>query len=98
MHTKGWTREQAIQYSLENEAEPYESIIAEIERYMANPGQALAYKIGQLKILELRDKAQKSLGAQFNSKEFHDLVLSPGCIPLAILEKMVDDYIRQKKA
>ncbi len=97
MHTKGWTREQAIQYSLENEAEPYESIIAEIERYMAFPGQALAYKIGQLKILQLREKAKNSLGEKFDIKEFHNLILDPGCIPLAILEQKVDGYIKGKQ-
>jgi uncharacterized protein (DUF885 family) len=66
IHTKGWTREQAIQYSLDNEAEPQESIIAEVERYMAIPGQALSYKIGQLKIRELRTKAEKELGTKFS--------------------------------
>jgi uncharacterized protein (DUF885 family) len=98
MHTKGWTREQAIQYSLENEAEPYESIIAEIERYMAFPGQALAYKIGQLKILQLKEKAKNSLGEKFDIKEFHNLILDPGCIPLAILEQKVDAYIKRNQS
>jgi len=80
LHTKGWTREQAIQYSMENEAEPAESIVAEIERYMAIPGQALSYKIGQLKIRELRTKAEKELGAKFSIKEFHNQVLDSGCL------------------
>ena len=97
MHTKGWAREQAIQYSMDNEAEPYESIIAEIERYMAFPGQALAYKIGQLKILQLREKAKKELGEKFHLMAFHDLVLAPGCIPLALLEAKVDSWIEQQK-
>ncbi|MNK11025.1 hypothetical protein D3C87_290600 [compost metagenome] len=97
LHTKGWTREQAIKYSMENEAEPEESIIAEIERYMAIPGQALSYKIGQLKILELRAKAEKELGDKFSIKEFHNQVLDAGCLPLTVLEDKVDKWIESKK-
>ena len=97
MHTKGWTREQAIKYSIENEAEPLESIESEIERYMAFPGQALAYKIGQLKILELREKAKKELGEKFSIKEFHNILLGTGCIPLQLLEDKIDLYIKQNK-
>ncbi|CAM1369874.1 DUF885 domain-containing protein [Tenacibaculum xiamenense] len=94
LHAKGWTREQAIQYSLDNEAEPEASIISEIERYMANPGQALSYKIGQLKIRELRAKAKKTLGDQFDIREFHNQVLETGCIPLALLENKIDKWIQ----
>ena len=97
MHTKGWTREKAIQYSLENEAEPENSIISEIERYMANPGQALSYKIGQLKIRELRTRAEKILGDKFSIKEFHNEVLETGCIPLALLETKIDSWIANNK-
>ena len=97
MHTKGWTREQAIQYSLDNEAEPQESIIAEVERYMAIPGQALSYKIGQLKIRELRTKAEKELGAKFSIKEYHDQVLDAGCLPLKVLEDKINKWIASKK-
>ncbi|MHA3789058.1 DUF885 domain-containing protein [Flavobacterium hauense] len=97
LHTKGWTREQAIKYSIENEAEPEESIIAEIERYMAIPGQALSYKIGQLKIRELRSKAEKELGAKFSIKEFHNQVLDAGCLPLKVLEGKIDKWIKSKK-
>lgn len=97
MHTKGWTREQAIQYSMENEAEPAESIVAEIERYMAIPGQALSYKIGQLKIRELRTKAEKELGAKFSIKEFHNQVLDSGCLPLKVLEDKINNWIASKK-
>ena len=93
LHTKGWTRERAIQYSLENEAESEASIIAEIERYMANPGQALAYKIGQLKIRELRNKAETSLGDNFDLRQFHNQVLETGCIPLALLEEKIEQWI-----
>ncbi|WP_296144306.1 DUF885 family protein [uncultured Flavobacterium sp.] len=97
MHTKGWTREQAIKYSMENEAEPAESIVAEIERYMAIPGQALSYKIGQLKIRELRTKAEKELGSKFSIKEFHNQVLDSGCLPMKILEDKINAWIASKK-
>ncbi|NJC27308.1 DUF885 domain-containing protein [Neolewinella antarctica] len=93
IHSKGWSREEAIQYSLENEAESEASITAEIERYMAIPAQALSYKIGQLKILELRAMAENKLGEEFDIKAFHNLVLSPGCVPLAVLETMVGDWV-----
>jgi len=97
LHTKNWTREQAIQYSLEHEAESEESIIAEVERYMAIPGQALSYKIGQLKIRELRAKAEKELGDKFSIKEFHNQVLNAGCLPLKVLETKVDAWIAASK-
>ncbi|MDP2541479.1 DUF885 domain-containing protein [Tenacibaculum discolor] len=97
IHAKGWSREKAIQYSLDNEAEGEASIISEIERYMANPGQALSYKIGQLKIRELRAKAKKELGDKFDIKEFHNQVLETGCIPLALLENKIDKWIASRK-
>jgi uncharacterized protein (DUF885 family) len=97
MHTKGWTREKAIQYSIDNEAEPLQSIIAEIERYMAIPGQAVSYKIGQLKIRELRGKAEKQMGTKFEVKEFHNQVLESGCVPLNILEDKIDLWIKNHK-
>jgi uncharacterized protein (DUF885 family) len=96
LHSKGWSREKAIQYSLDNEAESEASIIAEIERYMAIPGQALSYKIGQLKIRELRAKAELELGDKFDIKAFHNLVLSPGCVPLAVLETMVVEWMAER--
>tara|TARA_R110002051_G_scaffold294961_1_gene360662 strand:- start:1297 stop:3093 length:1797 start_codon:yes stop_codon:yes gene_type:complete len=97
LHAKGWTREQAIKYSLDNEAESEEGITAEIERYMANPGQALSYKIGQLKILELRAKAEKEMGKDFSIKEFHNQVLETGCVPLALLEEKISNWITSNK-
>ncbi|WP_255572973.1 DUF885 domain-containing protein [Hanstruepera marina] len=97
MHTKGWTREQAIQYSLDHEAESEASIISEIERYMAMPGQALSYKIGQLKIRALRAKAETELGTNFGIKEFHNQVLSVGCVPLALLEDNINTWIAENK-
>ncbi|MCB0735567.1 MAG: DUF885 domain-containing protein [Bacteroidetes bacterium] len=96
MHSKGWTREDAIDYSLKHEAETRAAIISEIERYMAGPGQALSYKIGQLKIRELRARAEKALGDQFNIKDFHDTVLETGCVPLYVLEKHVDRWIKKE--
>jgi uncharacterized protein (DUF885 family) len=97
LHSKGWTREQAIKYSLENEAENEASIIAEIERYMAIPGQALSYKIGQLKIIELRKKAETEMKDKFDIKVFHQKVLESGVMPLALLEKKINDWISTAK-
>ncbi|UQD55873.1 DUF885 family protein [Flavobacterium sp. K5-23] len=93
LHSKGWTREQAIKYSLENEAESEASIIPEIERYMAIPGQALSYKIGQLKIIELRKRAQEKMGTKFDIKKYHEKVLESGVMPLALLEKKINNWI-----
>lgn len=96
IHSKGWTREQAIQYSLKNEAESEASIITEIERYMATPGQALSYKIGQLKIRSLRTKAEYLLGESFSVTEFHNQVLNSGSLPLFLLETKIDNWINSK--
>ena len=97
IHNKGWTREQAIKYSLENEAESEAGIIAEIERYMAIPGQALSYKMGQLKILELRKKAQDKMKNKFDIKVFHQKILESGVLPLALLEKKINTWIETGK-
>lgn len=97
LHSKGWTREQAIQYSLDNEAESEAGITSEIERYMANPGQALSYKIGQLKIRELRAKAEVALGDKFDIRQFHNQVLETGCVPLALLEDKISTWIIASK-
>ena len=96
LHSKGWTREEAIQYSMENEAESEASITSEIERYMANPGQALSYKIGQLKIRALRKKAEDSMGSKFDIKEFHNQVLETGCVPLALLEDKINAWMSEQ--
>jgi len=95
IHTKGWSREKAIQYSLDNEAESEAGIISEIERYMANPGQALSYKIGQLKIRQLRSKAEINLADKFDIKIFHEKILESGCIPLKLLEEKIDKWIEE---
>ena len=96
LHSKSWTREQAIQFSLDHEAESEASITAEIERYMVAPGQALAYKIGQLKILQLRERAKMSLGDNFDIREFHNQILNSGSLPLEILERKIDGWIESK--
>nr|WP_294937711.1 DUF885 domain-containing protein [uncultured Flavobacterium sp.] len=96
LHSKGWTREQAIKFSLENEAESEASIISEVERYMAIPGQALSYKIGQMKIIALRKKAEAQMKQKFDIKMFHQKVLESGVMPLALLEKKINDWIESK--
>ena len=95
LHAKGWTREQAIQYSLDNEAESLAGITSEIERYMANPAQALSYKIGQLKIIYLRKKAEEKMGDHFDIRIFHQKILESGALPLSILEEKIDHWIQE---
>lgn len=95
LHTKGWTREQAIQYMRDNEAISEQGATAEIERYMAIPGQALSYKIGQLKIRELRRRAEEQLGVKFNAGLFHDEVLRYGNLPLDLLERRIAAWINE---
>jgi uncharacterized protein (DUF885 family) len=97
IHTKGWAREQAIEFSKENEAESEADITSEIERYMAIPGQALSYKVGQLKILELRKNAQDALGEHFSISKFHDEILQDGCLPIAVLEAKMNKWISEQK-
>ena len=96
MHYKGWSREDAVNLFLENTAKTEQDINNEVDRYIAWPGQALAYKIGQLKIMELRDKSKEALGDDFDIKDFHDHILSFGSIPLNILEEKVDEFIEAK--
>jgi uncharacterized protein (DUF885 family) len=93
LHSKGWTREQVIEYMLKNSAESETQATAEAERYMAIPGQALAYKIGALKIRELRDEAEQALGGEFDVRKFHAVVLENGSVPLEILEAKVKRWI-----
>jgi uncharacterized protein (DUF885 family) len=93
LHAKGWTREQAITYMMENVGFSEAEVTAEVERYVVWPGQATAYKVGMLKILALRQRARETLGEAFDIKEFHDVVLTNGAMPLEILERVVDDYI-----
>jgi uncharacterized protein (DUF885 family) len=98
IHTKRWTREQAIAYMVGKTGMAESEVVSEIERYIVNPGQACAYKVGMLKFRELRAKAQQALGAEFEDKSFHDTVLGNGALPLEILEELVNHWIaaRQK--
>jgi uncharacterized protein (DUF885 family) len=98
IHSKGWTRDQAIQYMLDNSGESRTDATAEVERYIAIPSQAVAYKVGALKIQELRRKAEAELGPKFDIREFHDQVLNTGALPLLILEQKIDRWIAEKKA
>ncbi len=97
IHAKHWPREQAIAYMREKTGMGEKEVKAEVERYIVSPGQACAYKIGMLKIQQLRARAQLELGDKFDQREFHDAVLKNGALPLEILEDQVTEYIRQKK-
>jgi uncharacterized protein (DUF885 family) len=97
MHVMDWDRQKAIDYFKANSSKPEHDIIVEIDRYIVWPGQALAYKIGELKIQELRELAQKELGEKFNIRDFHDVVLGSGSIPLSILESNVKKYIASNR-
>jgi len=98
IHAKGWTRDQAIRYMLDNSSMGKTDATAEVERYIAIPGQALAYKVGALTIQRLKKKAQDALGAKFDPREFHAQVLMTGSLPMAVLEKKIDDWIAAKQA
>jgi uncharacterized protein (DUF885 family) len=98
MHAKKWTRQQAIDYFMQNAAKTEQDVVNEIDRYIAWPGQALSYKMGQLKIRELRTKATQELGPKFDVREFHDVVIGQGAVPLDVLEKIVNAWIAQKQA
>jgi uncharacterized protein (DUF885 family) len=98
IHYKHWTREAAITYMMDNTGMSQTDVTAEIERYFVDPGQALAYKAGMLKILELREKAKQALGPKFVLSEFHDQVLIHGSLPLALLQRVIDDWIAQKQS
>ncbi len=98
IHSKKWTREQAVQYLMDNTPNPQGDCEKAIDRYIVMPGQATAYKIGMLKIVELRERARTQLGDQFDIREFHDIVLRDGAVPLAVLEETVDAWLESKKA
>lgn len=95
IHAKRWTREQAIDYFVANTPLNRDQVIREIDRYIVNPGQATSYYVGMLKILELRDKAKKAMGAKFDLRAFHDLVLRTGAVPLDVLGQQVDAWIKK---
>jgi uncharacterized protein (DUF885 family) len=98
LHDKNWSREQVIKYMRDNSAVTEVDAVAEAERYMAIPGQALAYKVGQMKIRELRTRAEKALGDKFDVREFHDQILKDGSLPMSVLDAKIDRWIASKKA
>jgi prolyl oligopeptidase len=98
MHSMGWTREQAIQFFKENTGKADQDITVEVDRYIVWPGQALAYKLGQLKIRELRMDAEKRLGSKFDERAFHDAVLESGAVPLNALEEHIRYWMDQQAA
>lgn len=97
LHSKGWTRQQAIDFMAENSGLSMNNIVSEIDRYITWPGQALAYKMGELKIRELRERAETVLGDQFDVRTFHDKILENGALPLSILETVIVDWLEQTK-
>ena len=97
LHYKGWSREQAIRYMMENSSMAESEVVAEVERYMAWPGQALSFKVGQRKIRELRERATAALGENFDVREFHRQILIDGPLPLSVLESKIDRWIEQQK-
>jgi uncharacterized protein (DUF885 family) len=98
MHAKGWSRDRAIEYMRQNTAMGEADIVAEVERYIAEPGQALAYKIGQRKIRELRERAARALRDRFDVKSFHAQILMDGSMPLDVLDARVDRWIEANSA
>ncbi len=97
MHALGWTRQQAIDWMMLNSPLAEQDVVAEVDRYIVIPGQALAYKIGQLKIRELRTRAEQELGDDFDVREFHNVVLTAGAVPLSVLESRVDRWIASQR-
>ena len=98
MHAKGWTQQQALDYFRENGSIPQAAMESEIQRYLIMPGQATAYKVGMIKIQELRRKAEAELGERFDIRGFHDTILGGGAMPLDLLERRVDQWIARQKA
>src|SRR3974377_960501 len=98
LHAKGWTRQRALDYLAANTALSLHEVRTEVDRYIAWPGQALAYKMGELKILELRARAPRELGDRFDLRAFHDAVLGSGGVPLPLLERQIDEEIARTKA
>ena len=97
MHAKGWPKERAIAFMTENTALSAANIEAEVNRYISWPGQALGYKIGEIRIRELRAKAEKALGPKFDIRRFHDAVLLQGAVPLEVLDRQIDAWIERER-
>lgn len=98
LHAKGWTREQAIRYMLDNSSMAESDVVSEVERYIVWPGQALGYKIGQIEISRLRAEAEQALGAKFDIKGFHRVVLTAGQVPLPVLRELVQAWVAKRQA
>jgi uncharacterized protein (DUF885 family) len=97
LHAKGWSRQQAIDFMLENSSMAESDVIAEVERYIAIPAQALAYKVGQINIQRMRDKAEAELGDKFDIRAWHSQILRGGALPLAVLDARNDRWIEKQK-
>jgi len=97
IHRSRWTRQEAIDYMVRNTGMDSAKVVTEVERYIVSPGQACAYKVGEMKILQLRQKAMDALGPRFDIRKFHDVVLTNGSLPLSLLERVVDDWIAAEK-
>jgi uncharacterized protein (DUF885 family) len=97
LHSQGWTREQAIDYMRANTSLGRADVVAEVERYIARPGQALAYKVGEIRIRALRREAERALGARFDIREFHTQVLAGGSLPLPVLEAHTRRWLEAKR-
>jgi uncharacterized protein (DUF885 family) len=97
IHYKRWSREEAIAYMMENTGMAEQEVTAEVERYIVVPGQALAYKVGMLSILGLRERARSELGDKFDLREFHNEILGHGALPMTVLDRVVDDWIAAKR-
>jgi uncharacterized protein (DUF885 family) len=98
LHEKRWTREQAIDYMAQNTGLAMSDVVAEVERYIVMPAQACTYKLGMMEILRLREQARRELGKAFDIRRFHEVVLENGPMPLFILERVVNDWVKQEKA
>jgi len=98
IHEKKWTREQGIEFYSTNTPNAMSDVVKMVERHVVMPSQATAYKVGMIKIVELREHAKAQLGDKFDIRQFHDVVLTSGAVPLNVLEDMVNDYIDQNKA
>ena len=97
LHSMGWSRDQAIDFFRTNAAKTDQDIIVEIDRYIVWPGQSLGYKMGQLKIRELRTNAERQLGPRFDVRQFHDVVLGHGAVPLDVLERLVGTWVARRR-